>query len=370
MRVLLFACIEKNIGDDLFIYSICRHYPNIDFYIDSSAKYGDLKKIDNLHFSFLLKMWNRVCSIDESKIQKRMIKIFLLIILRLLLGSNNIVVYIVGNAFKNMNYNGERDLNWLDYRLSLSDEFYLISTNFGPYNNQRWIYDCEKRFRKMKDVCFRDKYSFELFKHLENVRYAPDAILDTDITIKNCQEHNLILISMIDCNMKIRGKELNSCCKEYEYKLAKIAEYYITQGYNVVLVTSNYNQDYSSANRIYEMVGNESNLEIFEYNGNFDDVFSLFNKAKYVFATRLHTIILSWLYNVPVIPIIYDIKIKNLLESYMYDNMVLDLLNINQYSIEEIYNNLGNYSFDSSKIINESRNQFLILNEKFESNKI
>ena len=32
----------------------------------------------------------------------------------------------------------------------------------------------EKIFKICTDICFRDKYSYNLFKDIENVRYAPD----------------------------------------------------------------------------------------------------------------------------------------------------------------------------------------------------
>ena len=51
MKCYLFACIEKNIGDDLFVKIICDRYPDTDFVITSKAQYGSLKEISNLHFS-------------------------------------------------------------------------------------------------------------------------------------------------------------------------------------------------------------------------------------------------------------------------------------------------------------------------------
>lgn len=44
------ACIEKNVGDDLFIRIVCERYPNVDFYISDKANYPELNNISNLHF--------------------------------------------------------------------------------------------------------------------------------------------------------------------------------------------------------------------------------------------------------------------------------------------------------------------------------
>ena len=47
-NIILLACIEKNIGDDLFVYVICKRYKNCNFIINNDAKYGDLIKLENL----------------------------------------------------------------------------------------------------------------------------------------------------------------------------------------------------------------------------------------------------------------------------------------------------------------------------------
>lgn len=365
MKVILFACIEKNIGDDLFIYCITNRYKNIDFYIDASANYGDLSKIDNLHFNKLLKIWNRITAINSANKIKRFIRNLLLNLLRYIIGKNNIVIYIVGNAFKNMNYLNESDIKWLKDRMSISNEFYLLSTNFGPYNNENWLFDCKREFKKMKDICFRDKYSYKLFENLNQVRYAPDAIL-TLSGFNQKKDKKYVIISMIDCTLEIRGYRINRHAIDYEHKLEEIMNYFSSLGNQVVLLTSNDAQDLPAAKRLYNKAKYKDKVNIFEYKGNYLDVFDLYENTKYVISTRLHTLILAWNYNIPVIPIIYDIKVKSLIESYNFQDLAIDLENISNFTINEIENSLKNYNFDNLDIIKkESLNQFKILDRKF-----
>ena len=88
-----------------------------------------------------------------------------------------LVIYIVGNAFKNKDYKGPEQLMWLRDRERIAKYFYLLSTNFGPYKDSRWKNDCLNEFKKMTDVCFRDFHSYKLFRDDVLIRYSPDAVL-------------------------------------------------------------------------------------------------------------------------------------------------------------------------------------------------
>ena len=363
MKKIIFACIEKNIGDDLFIYSVCSRYKNILFYIDKSAQYGDLAQLDNLKFSKILNVWNRLSVSNPQNNIKKILKKILMPILELFIGKNNIVIYIVGNAFKNKDYKGPEQLMWLRDRERIAKYFYLLSTNFGPYKDSRWKNDCLNEFKKMTDVCFRDFHSYKLFRDDVLIRYSPDAVLTLKPEYKCNKNNNIVIISMIDCKMSFRGSEINKIADDYENKLVEISKYYISNGLNVVLLTSNNKQDLPAAKRIINLI-DDKNISIFEYNGNFKDVFKLYSKAKYVISTRLHTMILSWIYDIPVLPIVYDIKVKNLIETYNFNNLYIDIFKIKDFKVKELDSIFNNYQFDNcKKIKEESSQQFIKLDQ-------
>ena len=359
MKIILFACVEKNIGDDLFIYTVCNRYKDTQFLITNSAEYGDLKKIDNLRFSKLLNYWDRFSDNTCNSNVKNIFKKFILTFLKLLIGRNNTSIYIVGNAFKNMNYTGKKQTYWLKSRLKLSKNFYLLSTNFGPYNDDRWKQDCGELFNNMTDVCFRDKYSSYLFKDLKNVRYAPDAVLSMNVSCNSC-EKNTVIISMIDCALEIRGEKINKIHEIYEKRLAEITDMFAKKGLAIVLLTSNNDQDFPAAKRIFDQSNYKDQIQIFKYQGNFLDVFSLYQNAKYCIATRLHTIILAWKFQIPVIPIIYDIN---------FEDLTIDLFSIEKLDIKNIEISLNNYSFNKDNIESASNYQFEMLDQLLCNNK-
>ena len=53
---------------------------------------------------------------------------------------------------------------------------YYIDCNFGPYRTERYLKYVYESLRSAYDVCFRDSYSYGIFKELPQARMAPDAL--------------------------------------------------------------------------------------------------------------------------------------------------------------------------------------------------
>lgn len=368
MRVYLFACIEKNIGDDLFIKVICERYPNIIFVIAEQAKYGSLKKIPNLHFSKKLAKWIWATSLLPRNPVKKAIATVLRVFYRIGLPRYDVAIDIVGNAFKNINYMGWEQSYWIRARVKLAKRFYLLSTNFGPYNDERWKADFEKIFPQMADVCFRDKYSHALFGHLPNTRLAPDAVISMgkqDTSEKKPYANKVVIISLIDCAFTARSKSLHKVANTFESKIVDIANTFLKKGYTVTLLNSNAEQDRPACDRILNKL-NSANVDSFDYDGNLEDVFDLYRNSSVVIATRLHTIVLAWLYRIPVVPIVYDIKVENMLNTYNFTCDRYNIEKLDTISGEDIYNSFCKYNFVlSNDIIKYAESQFQETDKEF-----
>ena len=358
MRVYLFACIEKNIGDDLFIKLLCERYPNIEFTISDQAKYGSLEKISNLHFSKNMSKWIWAMSLNPRNPVKKIIAMLLRAFYSLRLPKCDVAISIVGNAFKNMNYTGWEQSRWIRSRIKLAKRFYLISTNFGPYNDERWKADFEAIYPKMVDVCFRDEYSYGLFKHLPNTRFAPDAVISLGEQKKEDCAEKRVIISLVDCAFAARSEELHKAADVFEVKMVDVAKKFLEEGYRVSFLNSNTEQDRPACDRILSKL-DSAFVDVLNYDGNLEAVFELYQKSSVVVATRLHTIVLAWLYRLPVVPVVYDIKVENLLDSYHFSCDRYDIKNLDNVSAEDIYHSFGNYDFVlPDKMIKGSELQF------------
>lgn len=361
MKVVLFACIEKNIGDDLFIYTVCKRYPKTNFVISSEANYGDLSNLPNLSFDDNLRKWIRFSDPYGRSLVKRIVCWFFAKYNGIKFGKHDIGVYIVGNSFKNMNYTGKTQSLWLKNRITLVNKFFLLSTNFGPFNNKLWVEDCKRIFSGMYDICFRDDYSASIFKDLDNTRYCCDAIFS--LGKKKGRKEKRVIISLIDGKTNGRPIELQDNCESFENTIALISKQFMKENYQIVYLLSNSEQDRPSYERIKNMIG-EDNSTCFSYDGDISSVFKLFSDAEICISTRLHPIELGLLYGLKVIPIIYDEKVSNMLDSINFTGDRYYYSDIKREDVKEIMRSIESYSFEiDDAIITNANNQFIMLDE-------
>lgn len=366
MKVYLFACIEKNIGDDLFVKLLCERYPNVDFVITTQARYGSLAKIPNLHFSKALERWMWVSGVNPSNPIKKLIAVCLKKVYKCLLPKYPVGISIVGNAFKNMDYTGWQQSQWIRERIHLVKRFYLISTNFGPYTDEQWKTDFDRIYPQMADVCFRDRYSYDLFRQLPNARFAPDAVISIGEQPNQSEDRKNVIISLIDCAFRARSEKLRAAASEFEEKMVQTAKRFLADGYKVTFLNSNMQQDRPACDRILAALGSRERVEVLDYEGDLDSIFQLYKEASCVVATRLHTIVLAWLHRIPVVPVVYDIKVGNLLEACSFNADKYNITDLTQVTAEDIYASAQKYAFTlSEEIISQSQLQFQEIDKEF-----
>lgn len=102
MNILLYAFIENNLGDDLFIKLICEKYPTVNFYLPIEANKANisLNNLNNLHFSENLKKIYK--KFKKESIMNNHLKLNFSLLNKKessLLKSFDASVYVVGSAF-------------------------------------------------------------------------------------------------------------------------------------------------------------------------------------------------------------------------------------------------------------------------------
>lgn len=336
-KVYIMAYSKMNLGDDLFIDMLVKRYKNVEFYSKNmqmeSTAYRQNK---NLHFIDY--------SLDD--------------LLNLDISDFDAFVYIGGSIFMEHAGGIERiqKLKQLAIRCNtLCIPFYYISSNFGPYQTEEYKKIVTEMFTEVTDVCLRDKASYELFKSIENVRYAPDAVLSYDLE-ESKKEANTIGISVL--NFKYREQQ-----KKYEEKyydvLTNSVKHYIEKGYKVKLFSfCTYEGDLDTANLILNRFSSTEKkfIECVTYTGNIKDFLKKYSKVEYMICSRFHSLILSYLLKQKLYVLSYSNKIINVIND-------LDLID-NYHTISEIpeidyiaLEDFENVNFNE-KILEDSENQF------------
>lgn len=355
--VVLNAYTEKNLGDDLFIRHVVNRYSNTNFYILNNSKYkyvfNDLKNLrflnldTNVLLSFCSKIYSSLIPNIKGLIEKKA----------------NAVVYIGGSLF--IEYENWREIsNWWDFQAS-NHKFYILGSNFGPYNSEDFKSRYAEIFSKCQDVCVRDLYSYRLFQDNNKVRYAPDILLSYKMPKVKLKKQ--IFISVINCETKDEGSnKLSKFKNDYITLLLKIINHYLDLEYKIVLSSF---CEKEGDNRTIELLINKisktENIEVLNYDGsNYNDILKSISASSYVIGSRFHSVILALAAKRPVLPIIYSNKTTNVLDDMNFKGNVIDIRNIDKdISFEEIdYNRIITQNMEP--YIKKAEEHFLVLEKK------
>lgn len=357
-KVFLLAYTNVNLGDDLFIYLICKRYPNLKFTIEYHENHLEyFREVNNIEV-FKKPISERI----YEKITKR----------RLPFTKNmqhikksDLTINIGGSIFM------ERK-KWKqiakDYqkKITNSKSFYILGSNFGPYFNSEYKETYENIFKNVNDICFRDNYSYELFSTSDNIRVAPDIIFSLPKYInveKNIRlrEAPYIVLSIIDLKSR---KELSEYTEQYITFLTKLVKLLIEKQYKVVLMSFCRKEgDLNAINGVLDRLGLddeiENNVEVYSYEGNIRESLNIIKNSNGILATRFHATILGLTFGIPTLPVIYSKKTTNMLNDINFKGERISLDNLNQIDLNKVIFQLGNKeNIDISSLSEQSEMHF------------
>lgn len=312
-KVFIMAYLRKNFGDDLFLTMLLEKYKDIDFYIkhDKYEFVDVLAKYDNLHVIYGEDTDEELCQLDINEYDA--------------------YVYVGGSIFMEGGhcYNlSEKFYNFVKECKKNNKPFCYISCNFGPYQTQEYFELSKKDFKECTDICFRDLYSYNLFKDIETVRYAPDLAFSYNIP-KVEKQKNTVGISLINLNIR---KDLKDKNKQYMNFLENNIKKYISLGKDVFLFSfCKCEGDEDTIEDIIKLFPNENHLHAVKYTGDVSEFIKQYISMEYMICSRFHAMILSIIAMQKIYVVSYSKKIDRVIED-------LDL-NLPILHISELVNN-------------------------------
>ena len=349
-KIMVYAYTKVNLGDDLFIKILCDRYPNVKFRICAPSQYKDIfKNTKNLKCYSSESIFVRIINFIARKLFKNInfFEKFIALIC-------DAGVYIGGSLF----IQGE---NWENYMNTYikpkkikNKPFYLLGANFGPYNDEQFYYKHKEIFKGYTDICFREKYSYDLFRDFDNVRFAEDIIFG--YKKKDTEEKNQVAISVIKPSYRAKLKEYDSI---YYDKVRDIAIEYINNGMKVVFIS--FCKSEGDEEAIKDILGRipdmyKDKVGKYYYRGNIDNTVNLLAESKYIVATRFHAMILGWVFNKHVLPIVYSSKMTNVMNDVGFEGIHTCIENINNFDVKKVINNIGLSKINiSNQIINSEK---------------
>lgn len=356
-RIFIYAYTNLNLGDDLFIRILCDRYPESKFFIICNRKVSNgLKKIHNLKILPQIRIIDGILSrigikFSVNQYYKKLISYFC-----------DVIVVIGGSIFQQPK-DIKIEIREFKNRMIKDKPFYIIGANFGPYTDKNYYKSYKKIFEDATDVCFRDKYSYELFKDLPNVRYAPDVVFSYSPNNKKLIKKQ-VAISVISLAYRTNLKVYEN---DYINTIIEIAKQFSKCGYFIYFIGfCKYEGDLLIIKHIEKILKKEGILlfKSHNYNGDIDHTLNIISESEIVVATRFHAAILGLIYNKKILPIIYNEKTENVLNDIGLNNLMIRIKELNSVNLKKLIEQvIKNEPFNIMHQIKSAEMQFVNLDK-------
>lgn len=357
-KVFVHAYLNVNLGDDLMVWILCKRYPDVRFQLLTETKYREVfSELSNVKIysvsSKTVRFWDWFWKKSRNVNQG---------FWKMLVRFSDATIHIGGSSFVQHYDDYSAFLNTDVTLRRLSKKMIAIGMNFGPYADENYYRQYYELLGKYDGVTFRDTVSYQLFQELPNVKKAADVVFNyKNETVVSQNVKKQVLISVI----QMRGRNGKYAISQYdcEYKkfMAKVAEAFIDKGYEVKFLSLCERQgDADAIREISDIIMDENKGRISQYNyqGNIEECVHIFEESEIVVGTRFHSIVLGWLKEKRVLPIIYDEKTQNVLDDVEYP-VYIGLDDLDKINLEDILENIPKMESEQvKKLVSEAEKQF------------
>lgn len=315
--VFVYAYTNLNVGDDLFLHRLFSAYPHVHFAMIARKPYREM-----------FRRYRNVTVFEEDAVPLQLCKKLRIeekVQWRIAHGYDH-AVYIGGSIFKEF---PEWENQHVWYReLFDPGRLCFLGCSWGPCRTAQFQEHMTAVLSEMKDVCFRDRYSYNTFAQLPNVRYAPDLLFGLDWSrYAGVEEQKQVFISIVNC--RAGNVDLPEHADAYHRFIGSLTERFARQGYRTVLCSfCEPEGDPAAAEEIRSQLPPhvKESTSIVNYSGaNPDEILTLIAQSEYVVATRFHAMILGMVAGKKVLPMIYHIKLRNVLDDLSFRGAVCDI---------------------------------------------
>lgn len=333
MKIYVDAYLAKNLGDDLFVDILTKRYQNHKFFAISKGEkeYNkeNLKVYNNKYFFKILKRFQ---------------------LEKCLANRYDAVVTIGGSMFMENNDSNR------DFSLG-KNKRYLLGVNFGPYKTEKYYQNIHNMMSKLEDVCFRDKYSYNLFKDLPNTRCASDIIFSMDTSKVKITNRKRAIISIISPKDKLDEKYQ----EKYENKMIELIKFLDGKGYEICLMSfcKIENDEQEIENIINKLPKTyRDKVERYCYNGNIEQALNVLGDCQLIVGGRFHANILGLVLGKSILPVLYSDKTLHVLQDMEINVPIIDIRKLDEFDVKSLTDEQLNTHFDVEKQKKDAQRHF------------
>lgn len=318
-KVYVHAFLAGNVGDDLFVRTLCRRYPGVLFRTFADRSYKDVfADLPNMQ---VFSPGDPEIGEMTEKLKKRKWLYGTDDFLMYLFKRSDAIVHIGGSVFVQHKEDWSEAFE-MDKKLAdNAKRLFVIGANFGPYTDPEYLNAYRNLFKKYKGICFRDHYSADLFKDYKQVAYAPDVLFAAPIKAAVPKKKMAVI-----CPIELSNRGGKNSILEYEeayrhYHIMIVKEL-IRQGYEISFLSfCRMQSDDTMTSKICEGLTPEEKAAVKTqtFDGHEEPILKEFEEAELVIGTRFHSIIMGLVGKCKTLGIIYDHKTRNVLEDLAFD---------------------------------------------------
>ncbi|MBY7144644.1 polysaccharide pyruvyl transferase family protein [Virgibacillus sp. NKC19-3] len=331
-NVMLYAYTYFNLGDDLFIKLIAERYPDTQFMLVAPKAY-----------KHAFKERHNIRILPSDTIIRRGIHFMfktmgILRFSRPYISKNCDAAVLIGGSLFIQGQNWRETMKMTKAMPIKGKPFFLLGANFGPFHEQEFYQEHKYLFQHYTDICFRDTYSYELFNDLNHVRVADDIVFHLQKqTTQKSQDDGYIVITVIKPSIR---ENLSGYDAMYYTKIKDIAIYFMDKGYPVTFMSfCAFEADEEAIIEIMQKISPNyaSRITTYAYKYHIDEALRIIARSTFVIASRFHAMILGWVYQKPVFPIVYSDKMKHVMVDLDFNGSYIDMDNVQKLTAEQVY---------------------------------
>ncbi|MEN1967763.1 polysaccharide pyruvyl transferase family protein [Lentibacillus sp. N15] len=352
-KVMVYAYTQFNLGDDLFIKVLSERYPETTFMLYAPKAY---KRIFKSHPNIRIVASNNIIFKGLNFIFRRFhVYSFTR---RLVAKSCDMSIQIGGSLF----IQGENWREELQHNQTMkipNKPFFLLGANFGPFTNHQFYSEYKTLFRTYTDICFREKYSYDLFSDLSQVRIADDLVFQLKKPAITSQK--TLILSVIKPSLR---KHLAGYDAIYYRKMADIAIYFMERGYHVTLMGfCQIEQDDEAVEMIRQQIPQAyaHRMTTYIYTTNIDEAVQHIAESAFVVASRFHAMILGWITGKGVFPIVYSSKMANVMHDVGFNGAHTNFDTIQTLAAEDVFASIRTNAIDVTQRVQNKKSHFDVL---------
>ncbi|WP_226645640.1 polysaccharide pyruvyl transferase family protein [Mesobacillus subterraneus] len=362
-KFLVKAYFAMNLGDDLFLKILFDRYPDVEWHLLTASEnysmvfnqYKNVKIINSMSVKLGRRKYNLFYKFNDLIFHYKKYDGLVII------GGS---LFMENQAWKEHLIQGEYLPNKFQ---TLNKKTFIIGANFGPFNDALFLKRHREFFLKIDDICYRDQYSYDLFKDMENVRVAPDVVFNLNIEPFEEKEKS-VGFSLIDIKNRDGLKEHYD---SYMDKTLELINKYIQHGYKVKLFSFCKNEgDLNIINTIIEKNNNKNkkSIEVIEYKGNLEWFLNRYKTCEVIIGTRFHSIILGFLFEQNVYPILYSDKTYNVLRDLNMDKNYCYIKDIEELDTDKVISTTN--KMNVKEVVKAASKQFAKLDTYLQNREI